>query len=193
MVIALMFPSGWEGARALFTISPDDPGLAVRIEAAERAVGQMADYPLFGVPAAVFNADRVGIHQIMGYFAVMFGIPAGIACTWLLFISVRANLVPCGSRRAHPTTRDLLASPDAHLCTLLMGVVLGMGITNNFGAAMLYWTAWAISCAPWMAGRSAETEAAQLNRLSFRPTLVPRSFSGETGPRSIHVIENSRA
>jgi len=152
-VALVILPIPWVDLVAGFTIYSDDPNLTLRIDAAQLAIRRIGDFPLFGVPAAVFNADRVGVHQIMGYFAVMFGLPAGLACTWLLLVSVWASRVPPGRRTASGgPVRTLVGGVSAGECNmsaLLMGAVLGMGLTNNFAASMLYWSAWAISCMPW--------------------------------------------
>lgn len=151
VVMLFVVPIPWAELVAAFEITDQDT--VVRMDAAHHAVDQVIAFPWFGVPAEVFNAEKVGVHQLMGYFAVVHGLPVGCAVAWLMGIAVWAHRSAHIERKYDDgTPQDCggMSVAEKNTSLLAAGVILGLGLTNNFAASMLFWTAWTLSCVPWL-------------------------------------------
>jgi len=132
--------------RQVFFVNAEDPAVAGRIAAIEVGRDVVAGAPMFGAPLDFIWPDSVAPHQLMFYFAALHGVPAGILLTILLWVGVRIRL-----RYA----RASLSGAERwlmHTCVIIGWTVLGTAMTNNFAAPVLFWTCWAIGCAPLLRG-----------------------------------------
>jgi hypothetical protein len=147
-----------------------------RVSAAEGSVDILFYQPIFGKSGDVQEVvDVVGgaPHQSFYFFAVVYGIPAGIGVlvmTWWVF----ASKLP---RRMILAGRDFTRY-DRYLAHAIGWVVLLLALSNNMSAGMLGWICLGYACVPWAYSSPVRKRA----RSFARGPLVSRKRVGTLGP-----------
>ena len=145
----LLIPSlSWEALGPKFDI---DVGL--RMEAALAALTEVAANPLFGISTERFDTYRLPAHQIPLYFATAFGIPVGLCGFWFLWRAVASTFVAFRSHRPAGSASSVLSRRgsigERNLGLVLGWLLVGLGLSNNTAAPILFWLAWPLAWMPW--------------------------------------------
>lgn len=150
----------------LFVVSSSDVSVTGRMDAAKTGWQGIVDSPLVGVPLTFVWPNNVAPHQLMFYFAAVFGVPAGILVTMLLFTIGETRM---GYANAElPTSERWLM----HLSVIIGWTLLATAMTNNFAVPTLFWVCWAIACGPWLL-RWQEIERLTISRVASSMTIKP--------------------
>lgn len=157
----------------LFFVSSSDVSVTGRVDALKVGLEGIVDSPLVGVPMNFAWPDRVPPHQLMVYFAAVYGLPAGMLVTLLLWtmVEIRTQYASAGL----PVSEKWLL----HLGVIIGWALLGTAMTNNFSAPALFWVCWAIACTPWLF-RGQEDKGRQFRR--SRPMTRQRVCSTQCSP-----------
>ncbi|MHB9035616.1 MAG: O-antigen ligase family protein [Armatimonadota bacterium] len=137
-----------QAARTLFShFTRFSEGTQYRMSAAGNSVAVLLEHPLFGVNGAVQRiVDLAGgaPHQSFYFFAVLYGLPAGIGVllmTWWVFASkLSKRMIPGGPG---------FTVYDRYLAHALGWIVLFLALSNNMSAGMLGWICLGYGCLPW--------------------------------------------
>lgn len=118
-----------------------------RIPVAIRSTDILVTRPLFGVGGEILDLiELVGgaPHQSFYFYAVTYGIPAGVFVAILTWWSLAVNF----SRRK-PIYASGLTQYDQLLAKSLGWVVFAMAMTNGMSGGMLGWIFLGFACLPW--------------------------------------------
>ena len=128
---------------SLSRISPNDTDLSARTDALRLGFQGIADFPVFGVPLDFVWPRNIAPHELMFYFGAVYGVPAGILVTFLLWTVVAIDGRYSGA--------GLPASErwERYLSVAIGWTIMGTSITNNLSAPILFWVGWGIASIPW--------------------------------------------
>lgn len=118
-----------------------------RIPAALRSVDVLISMPLFGVGGEVLKLIEIAggaPHQSFYFFAVAYGVPAGVCVGILTWRSVVTSF-----RKPRPMRKAGLNQLDELLGRSLGWVVLGAALTNGMCGGSLGWIVLGFACLPW--------------------------------------------
>jgi hypothetical protein len=155
----------------VFFVSSTDVSVTGRVDAVKVGWQGIVGDPLFGVPLSFIWPRNVAPHQLMVYFAAVFGVPAGMFVTMLLWVIMQIRM----------QYLDVGLSKDEkwmmHLSVIIGWIVLGTGMTNNCAVPALFWMSWAIGCLPWLKpwqqyNRATVLDAALETRRRLAATLL---------------------
>jgi hypothetical protein len=122
-------------------------GESYRLPAAVRSFDILLTRPVFGaegsVPAAVDLAGGL-VHQSFYYYAVLYGLPAGVFSLILTWWAVVCVLGRCKTARVPGFARE-----DHYLARALGLVVVCMALTNGMSGGAVGWMCLGFVCLPW--------------------------------------------
>lgn len=128
----------------VFFVTSSDVSVTGRVDAVKVGWQGIVDDPLFGVPLSFIWPRNVAPHQLMIYFAAVFGVPAGMFVTMLLWVITQIRMQYLDVRLLKDEKWMM------HLSVIIGWIVLGTGMTNNCAVPALFWISWAIACLPWL-------------------------------------------
>lgn len=118
-----------------------------RFEVAWNAVDVLLEKPIFGVAGDVLESVRLtggAPHQSFYFFAVMYGIPAGLLTLVITWLATSSILYKSAASLNHEFTKR-----QFHLAVALGWITISMAITNNMSAGILGWACLGFGCLPW--------------------------------------------
>lgn len=121
----------WSGILGFLLPSRSDISVSARFAGFSEAWQLISDNPLFGVGIAFPWDPLLRPHFIGLLFGAQYGVVAGVAITWLVFVT-GALITVRVVRNAGIGTRD------SRLTASLFGIMAGIAATNNFTGPVLF-------------------------------------------------------
>lgn len=147
-----------------------------RVPVALRAVDILIANPLYGVSGDVLKLiDTIGgaPHQSFYFYAVAYGIPAGLFTAIITWFSISTNLM-----KRRPLRRSGLGDYDQLLARSLSWVVFATAMTNGMSGGMLIWTFLGFTCLPWAFSASREQGPGNREQAAHCSPLIAHRYSG---------------
>lgn len=171
----LLFTDVGDRFADVFTTSVADENLTTRLDAFGRALGQIASHPMFGVRSEELMAGfGLTAHQLPVSLAAAHGLFVGVVAGVILgYLAIRSCF------RLPPMRLDLATA------ILLSGLTLGMGLTNNAAAPLLFWSCVAAACDVFLRLPRGRSNVESLRLREVKSAKDERSFQSSAAAAKV--------